>query len=292
MKTLSLTRFLSLALAILAGAAAAADYEPGTGLQEFTFGNLNGPDYFNDQEPFTFTVRADQQPRLYVYDLESGTERYEVFNFGASMGLVTPEGGTGQWLLAPGTYSLKFRLRQWWIYSPKPIRGQFEVDILPVPQRLKILPKELGSCLGENAVFRVNAEFGREPFSYQWYFNGTNLLAGETNSQLRLLNLTIEQAGLYSAIVSNGFGAAVSPGATLRVFDACVGMSLYAGLSITGLVGRTYLLEYITNVTKTNWTVLATNEMTQPTWLFIDTNTPFDPKKFFRVRLHPSIPLP
>lgn len=158
---------------------------------------------------------------------------------------------------------------------------------VPTPQRLTIAPKELGSCLGESAVFNVDAEFGKRPFSYQWYFNGTNLLAGETNSQLRLLNLTADQAGAYSAVITNEFGSAKSPSAMLTVFDACVGMNLYAGLSITGLVGRTYSLEYVTNVTETNWTVLATNVMTQPKWLFIDTNTPAEPKKFFRVRLQP-----
>ena len=71
------------------------------------------------------------------------------------------------------------------------------------------------------------------------------------------------------------------------MFDACVGIHAYAGLSITGLVGRTYTVDYVTNLAATNWTALATNTFSQPEWLFIDTNTPFDAKKYFRVRLQP-----
>jgi len=53
------------------------------------------------------------------------------------------------------------------------------------------------------------------------------------------------------------------------------------------VVGRTYNVEYVTNLAANNWSVLASNTFTQPRWLFIDTNTPFDPQKFFRVRLQP-----
>jgi len=37
----------------------------------------------------------------------------------------------------------------------------------------------------------------------------------------------------------------------------------------------------------TNWTLVATNTLTQPRWFFIDTNTPFNPAAYFRVRLQP-----
>ena len=50
---------------------------------------------------------------------------------------------------------------------------------------------------------------------------------------------------------------------------------------------RTYRVDYVTNLAATNWTPLATNTFTTPRWLFIDTNTPIEVKKFFRVRLLP-----
>lgn len=288
MRALSNKQSVSLALIMFAFSLGAAPYEPGTGWQDFRFSTLlNGSDIFNDEGEFTFSVTAIQQPVLTIVPvgtvtaggIESG-QRYIVFNHGVQMQTIPQP-------LPQGSYSIRFRLGGWNVHEQMPLRGRFRVDILPVPQRLTISPNDSASCLGEGGAFRVRAEFGQEPFSYQWYFNGTNLLDGETNSQLRLLNLTAEQAGSYSAVITNEFGSTTSPSATLKVFDACVAMNLYAGLSITGLVGRTYSLEYITNVVETNWTVLATKMMTQPTWLFIDTNTPVEPKKFFRVRLQP-----
>ena len=140
--------------------------------------------------------------------------------------------------------------------------------------------------MGGATSFKVRVE-GTEPIRYQWFFNGTNLLNGETNAQLNLANLQTNQAGFYSVTVSNAFGRVSSPAARLLVFDACVGIHLYAGLSITGVIGRTYTLEYATNLNAMNWTFVASNTFTQPKWLFIDTNTPFDAGKFFRVRLEP-----
>ncbi|MBK8001112.1 MAG: immunoglobulin domain-containing protein [Verrucomicrobia bacterium] len=147
-------------------------------------------------------------------------------------------------------------------------------------------PSYQSSCVGGSATFKVRVE-GSEPLSYRWYFNGTTPLAGETNAQLNLLNLESSQAGLYSVKVSNTFGTITSAPAQLLVSDACVGIHLYAGLSITGMVGRTYNVEYVTNLAATNWTFVASNTFSQPQWLFIDTNTPFDAKKYFRVRLQP-----
>jgi hypothetical protein len=85
----------------------------------------------------------------------------------------------------------------------------------------------------------------------------------------------------------NAFGSVTSAPARLLVFDACVGINLFAGLSITGMVGRTYAIESAPDLSATNWTLVATNTLTQPRWFFIDTNTPFNPAAYFRVRLQP-----
>ncbi len=147
-------------------------------------------------------------------------------------------------------------------------------------------PQNQTGCIGGSASFKVRVD-GPEPLNYRWYLNDTNLVTGETNALLSLIDLQTNQAGTYSVTVSNAFGSATSQPATLVVFDACVGIHLYAGLSITGLVGRTYSVEYVTNLAANNWTVLASNTFSQPQWLFIDTNTPLDPRRYFRVRLQP-----
>jgi hypothetical protein len=146
-------------------------------------------------------------------------------------------------------------------------------------------PSDQSSCVGGSATFQVRAE-GSEPLAYRWAFNG-NPLAGETNAQLNLSNLQTNQAGLYSVAVSNTFGSLTSAPARLLVNDACVAINSYAGLSVTGVVGRTYVIDCATNLNAVNWTPLATNTFTTPRWLFVDTNTPSYPGRYFRVRLAP-----
>ena len=69
---------------------------------------------------------------------------------------------------------------------------------------------------GTNVTFSVTA-VGQAPFSYQWLWNGTNVL-GETNAALVLTNVQFSQAGSYSVSVSNAYGAVSSSGSTLKVF--------------------------------------------------------------------------
>jgi len=146
-------------------------------------------------------------------------------------------------------------------------------------------PASQSSCVGGSAAFKVTVQ-GSAPLEYRWYFNG-NLLAGETNAQLNLANLQTNRAGLYSVAVSNAFGSVTSAPARLLVFDACVSIHPYAGLTVTGMVGRTYVIDGATNLNAAMWTPLATNTLSSPTWLFVDTNTPLNPMRVFRVRLEP-----
>lgn len=161
---------------------------------------------------------------------------------------------------------------------------KFRAIFLPVPSFIRPLSDQI-SCVGGSATFKSDT-VGSEPLIYQWYFNG-NLLVGKTNAQLSLVNLQTNQAGLYSLAIANAFGSVTSAPSSLQVFDACMGISLYAGLNITGMVGRTYIVEAAANSGMTNWTTVATNTFAEPQWLFIDTNTPFNPQRYFRVRLQP-----
>lgn len=53
-----------------------------------------------------------------------------------------------------------------------------------------------------NATFAVTAT-GTPPLRYQWFFNGTNSIAGATNSVLTIPNVQDVHAGAYSVVVSN-----------------------------------------------------------------------------------------
>ncbi len=53
--------------------------------------------------------------------------------------------------------------------------------------------------------------------TYQWYFNGTNALGGTTNSYIALANVQPVQAGVYTVVVTNLYGAVTSGPALLSV---------------------------------------------------------------------------
>jgi uncharacterized protein YdaL len=75
--------------------------------------------------------------------------------------------------------------------------------------------------ISSNATFTVGAG-GDAPLVYQWWFNTTNLLAGATNSILTLTNAQTTNAGGYSVIITNNYGAVTSTAAALTLFTAPV----------------------------------------------------------------------
>jgi Leucine-rich repeat (LRR) protein len=76
-------------------------------------------------------------------------------------------------------------------------------------------PQSLTLGLGANAQFNVTAT-GIPPLTYQWQFNGLNLV-GATNSSLTITNIQPINAGSYTVIVSNFPGSATSSVALLTV---------------------------------------------------------------------------
>jgi hypothetical protein len=82
-----------------------------------------------------------------------------------------------------------------------------------VPVSVQTPPADQTVCLGDIAVFNVTAT-GTD-LNYQWW-QGTNLLAGQTNSNLELSDVTTDEAGTYSVIVSGACGS-VTNSATLTV---------------------------------------------------------------------------
>jgi len=68
---------------------------------------------------------------------------------------------------------------------------------------------------GGSAMFSVAAA-GTQPFSYQWYLNGIQVV-GATSSSLTLTNIGTSQAGSYTVTVSNSAGTATSSGAIMVV---------------------------------------------------------------------------
>jgi hypothetical protein len=76
-------------------------------------------------------------------------------------------------------------------------------------------PTNQVALLGGTVTFTVEA-LANAPLSYQWRLNGTNL-PDTTNSTLVLPSLKLEQAGSYSVVVGNIWGAITSQEAELVV---------------------------------------------------------------------------
>ena len=165
--------------------------------------------------------------------------------------------------------------------------GNLTVDVeLIHPVNITQQPASQSCCRGQTVSFYVGAT-GSPPLAYEWIFNG-QAMAGETNTTLTLTELQSTNAGLYQVVVSNPYGSVPSALAQLTVADACVDLHMFAGLNISGQVGSTYVLSYTTNLSKTNsWVPLATNTMTSAGWFFLDMDSPFAPKRFYKTVLQP-----
>lgn len=80
---------------------------------------------------------------------------------------------------------------------------------------ITVQPQDATVLVGQGATFVVEAVSGT-PLRYQWKFNG-QALAGQTDSILRLSQLTANQAGDYTVEVGNSAGTVTSRTAVLKL---------------------------------------------------------------------------
>lgn len=88
-------------------------------------------------------------------------------------------------------------------------------NITPIMPFIISSPLSQTNFVGATITFTATAG-GTAPLSYQWNFNGTNII-GATNISLVLTNIQLSQAGVYSILVTNAYGSALSSNATLVV---------------------------------------------------------------------------
>jgi hypothetical protein len=77
-------------------------------------------------------------------------------------------------------------------------------------------PQDQAVALFSTAEFSVGAA-GAEPLFYLWFFNAINPVASGPSPTLRLTNVQLSQAGPYTVVITNGFGAVTSSPAFLKV---------------------------------------------------------------------------
>jgi hypothetical protein len=85
-----------------------------------------------------------------------------------------------------------------------------------VPPGITTQPASQAVILGQNTSLSVVAS-GAAPISYQWSFSGSPL-SGATSSTLTLTNVQTNQAGIYTALITNAYGAVTSTNAMLTVY--------------------------------------------------------------------------
>jgi hypothetical protein len=88
------------------------------------------------------------------------------------------------------------------------------VTVVLVPS-ITVQPQSRTNVIDTTATFGVTTA-GTEPLSYQWSFNGVNIV-NATNATLSLPNVQTNDAGTYQLVVTNAFGSATSAVATLTV---------------------------------------------------------------------------
>lgn len=88
------------------------------------------------------------------------------------------------------------------------------------PPVITVQPAGITTPAAASVSFAVTAA-GTGPFSYQWEFDGTNIV-GATNVILALNNVQIYQTGPYDVLVSNAYGGITSSNVILTVVPSTV----------------------------------------------------------------------
>ena len=150
------------------------------------------------------------------------------------------------------------------------------------PLAITTQPRSQLGFWGKSATFTVAAT-GEQPMSYQWQKGGTPI-TGASDASLVLTNLQMTDAGAYSVVVTNVYGSVTSSPAILTMNPAGVSLALYAGVTIDGVVGLTYGIQYTTDLSSTNsWRGLANVTLSVPTQLWLDLQPAAQPQRYYRV---------
>ena len=122
---------------------------------------------------------------------------------------------------------------------------------------------------------------GLAPFTYQWRHAGTNL-PGATSDVLTIQKAGAADAGNYQVIVSNVAGNTVSAEVVVEVnLRPELTLKTYAGLTVMGVVGRTYRID-ASNDPQGPWAPVGTLKLESPQAFWLDYDSPQNPLRVYR----------
>jgi hypothetical protein len=139
---------------------------------------------------------------------------------------------------------------------------------------------------GKPASFGIEA-WGTGPLSYQWFKDGVAILNVNTQT-LSFTSIQATNAGLYSVVVTSPLGSVTNAPAQVIVYPAGVSLGFCPSVTISGVIGYSYIIERTADLTNTNsWVTLTNLTLALPVQLWVDTNvdatSPSYSKYFYRV---------
>jgi len=150
------------------------------------------------------------------------------------------------------------------------------------PPSIVLQPQDALGYWGQCATFSVRV--AGTNLTYQWLKDGSPV-SGATSVSLILCDLKLTDAGVYSVVACNKSGCTASSAAILTVNPAGVSLCMYAGLTIDGVVGRTYRIQYVPDLNQTNWITLTDLTLSTSPQVWTDMNSCGQPKRFYRVTI-------
>ena len=146
-------------------------------------------------------------------------------------------------------------------------------------------PTNQSVLVGGTASFAVSVS-GSAPFSYQWYFNDSDILDA-TNAAYSIFSVGINNAGSYYVVVTNSAGSVTSSSVVLTVVvPPSLSLQFLAGyplLSLDGMLSNNYVVQYSTNLATTNWTtLLSLSNLPFTPYQFLDPSGQGQPVRFYR----------
>jgi hypothetical protein len=129
--------------------------------------------------------------------------------------------------------------------------------------------------------------WGTGPLSYQWYDNGAAIV-NATNETLNLSSIQFTNAGIYTVVVTTPLGSVTNAPEEVVVNPAGISLGMYPGVTVSGVVGYTYMIQSTLNLGNTNsWVTLTNLTLAQPVQLWVDTSdnssSPTNAQRFYRV---------
>ena len=172
----------------------------------------------------------------------------------------------------------------------------YQYSSVPMPPSIITPPQSQTVLAGSTVVLGVTAG-GSAPLAYQWFFNTTTALAGETNASLTLASVTANQTGAYSVVITNAVGSVTSAPAALVVGTSRLQPAALAapdelrteGFTVNLAVALNPTVAYVVQVSPTlsgnpgDWVDLKNFPGSSPAFQFLDTAATNAQQRFYRV---------